>query len=794
MNKLLFLIFSLFLNNSFAQAPSNAITAKVESVLTKDVDYNSINKEIAAIEDELLKNPSNITITSDYIRSLNGFNSQVLSAKQEAEKNLTFVEKRIGALGELPENGAKETFNISKRRKEFNAEKDLLKSKIAEADLILTKIDEIENIIVNMRNKVLLENILDRQTSIIYPKNFLKYTKDFTAMGFNLLKLPLSWYESLSIMGKNTFSDKIILVLFSVLISLMFAVAISLYVRKHFGYRQMEDEPDYGKKLFAAFAVFVAYGVIPCTVIGAFDIWVHNTSILIETNFGAILNRFILLLIYIFTAKATVKALFAPKSPKWRLINVPDIKAKKISFAIVFSVAIILFFELIQYAAVLEDYSPELILYIKFISSAVKTFCIILTTNRFFCEKNPDEDTQEQTDENAGLSIFTRIKILVYSVSVIIFSLSFFGYINLADYILDRCILSLLILGSAYIINNTLKVMFQKLLNLRFWIRNLRFKRKTLNIINVWFGLLLNPIILAIAVFILLGLWGASTDLMLQNIKKFLSGFYIGDVKISITSIALGIVVFFVSMSVFKVIKIKLLTDTLVRMDMDYSVRNSLASGFGFFGFIASAIFSIAVMGGNFKNLALVAGALSFGIGLGLQNIISNFVSGLILLFERPIKIGDVVNINGQEGTVKQINIRATELETSTKASIIIPNATILSSSLINLTRNNRQTRVDIPIAVDYKNNVEEVMAILIDATNGYDKIMPKPEPAVSFNDFSSDILNFTLSCYINDIANKQDVLNDLRSIIVKKFNEHNITVPLHRVAICEQCDIKKPN
>lgn len=117
----------------------------------------------------------------------------------------------------------------------------------------------------------------------------------------------------------------------------------------------------------------------------------------------------------------------------------------------------------------------------------------------------------------------------------------------------------------------------------------------------------------------------------------------------------MGIISFFIALAVVKALKIRLVNNVLAKMDIDDGIRHSLASGFGFIGFIIAAIIAITMMGGNLSNLALIASALSVGIGFGLQNIINNFVSGIIILFERPIKVGDWVIIREKKGRLNKL-------------------------------------------------------------------------------------------------------------------------------------------
>ena len=211
---------------------------------------------------------------------------------------------------------------------------------------------------------------------------------------------------------------------------------------------------------------------------------------------------------------------------------------------------------------------------------------------------------------------------------------------------------------------------------------------------------------------------------------------------------------------------------------MDEGVRNSVVTSIGFIGFVFSLILGIAVMGGSFSSIAIIAGALSFGAGLGLQNIVSNLVAGLTILFERPIKLGDWVIINGQEGIVKQISMRSTTLESGNKASIIIPNSDILSSSLINMTYANRMGRAEITVGVDYDSDIALVRQTLLDIATENPNVLQNPPPSVSFSNLGASSLDFQLNCYIANVYNKGGITDAIREEIVNRFRKLNINIP----------------
>ena len=367
---------------------------------------------------------------------------------------------------------------------------------------------------------------------------------------------------------------------------------------------------------------------------------------------------------------------------------------------------------------------------------------------------------------------------MISVIAALSFGVSLFGYIRLSEFILNRLIASSVIIMFFYIISKLLRAVFHRFLLLRFWVRTLRINRRRLVKTEFWFGILLTPFLIIFCGLFLLALWGVSVDILILNMKRFLTGFNIGGMHISITSILLGIFSFFISLFLFKMLRGSLMSGNLSKLDIDEGMRSSLAAGISFFGFILSVLIAVAVMGGSFGSIAIVAGALSFGVGLGLQTIVNNFVSGLIILFERPLKIGDWVIISGQEGIVKQINMRATELETWNKANIIIPNSEILSGSLINLTYSNRMGRIDVKIGVAYNSDVDLVKQTLLTIAKDTPDVLTEPAPFVAFNDFADNSLNFQLSCFTANIYNRLGISNSIKENILKKFRKLNIEIP----------------
>ena len=172
------------------------------------------------------------------------------------------------------------------------------------------------------------------------------------------------------------------------------------------------------------------------------------------------------------------------------------------------------------------------------------------------------------------------------------------------------------------------------------------------------------------------------------------------------------------------------------------------------------------------------AALLGVGIGFGLQNLASNFISGLILLFDRPIKIGDRITIDDIWGDVTQIKLRSTIVNTPDNISIIIPNSKLLEHNLINWDYGDHRIRIHVPVGVAYGSDVDLVTRLLIKAADKNTIVLPNPKPEVWFNEFGDSSLNFELVCWIPNSTIKPDIVNELNRAIDRLFRDHDVEIP----------------
>lgn len=272
--------------------------------------------------------------------------------------------------------------------------------------------------------------------------------------------------------------------------------------------------------------------------------------------------------------------------------------------------------------------------------------------------------------------------------------------------------------------------------------------------------------------------WGFNRQDLQGWAEKAFFGFQVGGLNISIATVVGALAVFLVAYAIARVLLNWLDNQVMEPAGLSGGVRDSVRTGLGYAGFIVAALVAVSYAGVDFSNLAIVAGALSVGIGFGLQSIVNNFVSGLILLAERPIKVGDWVVVGQDQGYVRKISVRATEIETFDRANIVVPNSMLISEKVQNWTLHNNVGRITIAVGVSYSADPERVRDILLEVASEHPQILTHPEPYVWFSDFGGSSLDFKLFCFALNITRQLAIQTDMRIAIMKKFREEGIEIP----------------
>lgn len=277
--------------------------------------------------------------------------------------------------------------------------------------------------------------------------------------------------------------------------------------------------------------------------------------------------------------------------------------------------------------------------------------------------------------------------------------------------------------------------------------------------------------------------WGLTDTSKDMFNKVVTAGFPVGSGHIVPGKVMLGVVMFAALITITRWLKHRLHIHWLSRTPMHPGTREAVATMFGYVAFILAVLAGLSIAGFDLTNLAIMAGALGVGIGFGLQNIVNNFISGIILLFERPIRPGDFITVGETSGFVRKVSIRSTELETLDRMSVIVPNSDMLTTHVNNWTLRDPFGRIKVSVGVAYGSDTEKVKQILLDVARGNADVVQAghafiPGPNVLFSGFGDSSLDFELRVFIRQIERKWIIQSDLNFGIDAGFREHGITIP----------------
>ena len=487
-------------------------------------------------------------------------------------------------------------------------------------------------------------------------------------------------------------------------------------------------------------------------------------------------------IIIIFAVNALVTTVFAPWSSQWRLIPASDRAAARIC-GLILTLAIAYGVTTLIYVVTRIVQAPfALTVAVAFPSSlllAAIIVAILLTPL--------DGQHQERMPSLRWLTAL-RIPIWITVAAIVVCALG--GYLALSRFLAQQLIVTGSILSFVYLlllwVDGLMHGLGDDSATTGLWLKEragLEQRRRKQLVLPI--GLVLKFAVLVFSVPLILLQWGYRWPDIYDWYSQFF-GFQIGNTQVSFGVLLASIIVFGLAYAAARVFQGWLDAHVLKPAGISGGVRDSIRIGVGYVGIVIAALAAFSYAGFNLSNLAILAGAFSVGIGFGLQSVVNNFVSGLILLAERPIKVGDLVVVGGEEGYVRKISVRSTEVETSERARVLIPNSYFITEKVKNWTLRDNTRRVVIPISVGYGCDPRKVMATLLKVAQDNPNVMTTPAPSVDF-DFGADSLNFKLYAFVYDLNKGGSTSTDLRIAILDAFNEAGIAMPFRQTGAMPQ-------
>lgn len=689
---------------------------------------------------------------------------------------LAEINARVQQLGPAPAAGQPpEPDIVSAERQALTSEKAEINAVISQAQALSIRISGLIDQIGNMRS-ALFRNLLTKRyvlSDALSPQVFSDARDEFR----NFYKAVSSWLSF-------AFKFKFQAILAATFVALGLALVLLVGGRRLFG-RVFEadptnEDPSYLSRLSVAFWSTL----LPTLAVGAFlgsTIFFFNYYNVLRGDIGLFLNALASVIGVVFCVNRLTNAALSPRLPNWRLIPVETGPARWL-VRLATAMAVVISFN--TFLSIVNDKmgSPlSLTIARSFLATIiVGVILILMAMLRPF-----------KARDGSWRPWPAWLRYLALSLGLFTIIAALLGYIGLALFVSLQVVVTGTALITAYIGFLSAQAIgeegaFANTTVGRWLSVNSSYEDTALDQLGLVVSVAINLMIVLVFLPLILLMWGFQLGDIQAWAYRLATGITIGSVTISVTGILSGVVVFIIGYFLTRWFQGWLDGSVMARGKVDTGVRNSIRLAVGYAGVALAALVGISAAGIDLSSLALVAGALSLGIGFGLQNVVSNFVSGLILLAERPFKVGDWIVAGEISGTVKKISVRATEIETFQRQSVILPNSNLINNAVGNWTHRNKLGRIDIKIGVAYGSDVKQVHAVLLEIARSHPLVLKNPEPFVLFSNFGAAALEFEIRVFLADVMNGNIVQNDVRFAVLEKFDDQHIEIPSTPRAVVE--------
>lgn len=363
----------------------------------------------------------------------------------------------------------------------------------------------------------------------------------------------------------------------------------------------------------------------------------------------------------------------------------------------------------------------------------------------------------------------TPIARLIRAVAIAAVAITLVGYVLLAREIFTSTLLTLGLLGTALYTHRTIGLVVTAAAE-----GPLSRYRRILHFVPLMFGFAMVVLLLPLVAII----WGYSAYEIWDGILTLRNGVDFGEVRISFGDVMTFIAVFLFGYFVTRWLQRFLDLAILPEFGMERGVQSALVTGIGYIGVVLAAVVAIASTGLDLSSLAFVAGALSVGLGFGLQAVIENFTSGILLLVERPVREGDWIEVGEHQGIVKKIAVRSTHIETFDRHQIIIPNSQLITEAVKNRSLAGGAARIIVPVGVGYGTDLDGAKAALLDIAASHQEVLADPAPGVAMDGFGDSAINLKLLAFVGDVNRGGPVQSDLLMMIAREFAAKGIEIP----------------
>ncbi|MBL9050972.1 MAG: mechanosensitive ion channel family protein [Tabrizicola sp.] len=737
------------------QSGDGVSTAAEPALDGAELDY-ALWQQMAERAEAEIENRNTSSERMEEIRAqLAKWRAALLNAQSANSARIATLRQQIDALGPTPADGVVEAEEISARRQELASQLVKLQAPGIAAEEAYRRADGLIDEIDRTLRERQADELLQLWPSPLNPGNWPE-----AAIGLSDTLLRI-WDETSSAWAdpkaRGVLFDNLPLILVLVVV----AFALVVYVRRwveRFAERLQEGASVRGRHFWALIASLGGI-ILPTLGVVALSFALAASGMLGEV--GSLIVLVLPIAGFVLFSAAWLGARAFPRlQGDGAVLPLPPERRAEGRFLAVL-MGLVLGADMLRSAAMdAQAYSDA--------TTSVMSFPILLMGGLVLMRLGRTLRKTRETEEKISSYSLKLIQLLARGLTVVGFFgpvLAGFGYVQAAEAIIYPAMLSFALV--------TLLFILQRLIG-DAWALITRSEEKARDaLIPVLAGFGLS--ILALPVLALI--WGARLSDLTELWTRFTEGFQMGGTKISPTDFMIFAVVFVIGYMLTRLFQGALRTSILPKTSMEQGGQTALVAGVGYVGIFLAALIAINAAGIDLSGLAIVAGALSVGIGFGLQTIVSNFVSGIILLVERPVSEGDWIEVGGVQGKVRAISVRSTRIETFDRNDVIVPNADLITGRVTNWTRFNLSGRVIIPVSVALGSDTRRVERILREIAEEQPLAILNPPPVIAFMGYTATQLNFEIRVILRDVNFSLQVRSDINHRIIERLAAEGIPI-----------------
>jgi small-conductance mechanosensitive channel len=739
--------------------------------------------EAKEIERALELDPPEGEEISRHLETLGAQLDRIPGAKQRVEAELAPLRNQLEALGEPPEDPAAEAPQIGTERKRLTEEISRREALVKRLDQTQARAKGLETRLVNLRQRQFTDQLLSRGPSL------LDASMPANAIGSIMRKARVIGLETTTRIADLSMHPAEIARLVGPLLLLAVGIFVLVKVKNRALsalLSRITPETPLSGRVAAGAGITLARLLLPAGAVAmilaglfASGLFGGQGKLLLEgAGRGALV---------VIAAYALGGAFFAPSAPLLRLSVLGETDARAAHTWLILLAGIVGLDRALVLQGEEMGLAVEGLALLNIVLLALGAIALWRLMHFLRPPRPPEPDTaepppedDEEAEEGGGSAARATIQTLRWIARVVAVAapvLAILGYYAASRYAFYPFVFSGAVIGLCVLLYHIVQSLVSSV-----WLHGEEVDPTLarLRLIPILVGFLL----FCAALPLLALIWGAAPSDLQVAWRAILQGFTIGEVTISPADFLLFLVVLLIGFFLTGRFKRLLRGAVLPYTGLDQGGRDAIAAGAGYVGIVVTLLVAVSTAGVDLSNLAIVAGALSVGIGFGLQNIVNNFVSGIILLIERPIKAGDWIELPSGMGYVKNINVRSTEVETFDRSSLFVPNSQLIAENVINWTHDNMHGRIIVKVGVEYGAEPRKVERVLLAIAKGHPLMLRRPAPYVLFRGFGADALEFEIRGILRDVNWVLNVQSDINFEIARRFREEGIGIPFRQADI----------